>query len=51
MRYSIAASIAALCLIGTPALAQDSAMKGMAPDLSALPQACREALKDVRMPA
>lgn len=51
MRYSIAASITAICLIGAPALAQDSTMKGMAPDLSALPQACRDALKDVRMPA
>ncbi len=50
MRYPIAASIAALCLISTPARAQDNAMKGMAPDLSSLPQACRDALKDVRMP-
>lgn len=51
MRHSFATTITALCLISTSATAQDSAMKGMAPDLSALPQACRDALKDVKMPA
>ncbi len=51
MRNSIAASITAMCLISTPVLAQDNAMKSMNPDLTSLPQVCRDALKDVRMPA
>lgn len=49
MRNLIAASITAMCLISTPAFAQDNVMKGIMPDLSSLPQTCRDALKDVRM--
>ncbi len=51
MHHFFATMITALCLISTSATAQDSAMKGTAPDLSVLPQVCRDALKDVKMPA
>lgn len=50
MRYSLLVSIAAVGLIGNSAMAQDGIMKGMAGDMSVLPQVCRDALKDAKMP-
>jgi uncharacterized protein (DUF305 family) len=50
MHNTLFVTIAAFGLLTTPALTQDSGMKGMTPDLFALPQACQAALKDMKMP-
>lgn len=50
MSHSLIASIAALGLIGTSAFAQDDTMQGMTPDMSVLPQVCRNALEDAKTP-
>jgi uncharacterized protein (DUF305 family) len=50
MRNTLIVTVAAFGLLAAPAIAQDSGMKGMVPDLAVLPQACQAALKDMKMP-